>query len=144
MVFEDLSKVPNIFQEKIAKVWNSIKQFHQIPISRLNYSLFLALLFHFGQICSIYFLMRAVNINISIVSIAWITAAVCFLQMLPISISGLGVREGAFVFLLKRYGVYASDAMALSLLMFGVLVVFALIGGVFEAIDSLKRYRKEG
>lgn len=137
----NFAKIPNLIQEKIGKVWGSIKQFQEIPPRSLNYTLFLALLFHSVQIFSLYLFMRAVNINISIVTIAWITAAVFFLQMLPISVSGLGVREGAFVFLLRKYSICAPDAMALSLLIFAVSVAFALLGGVFEALEFFKQER---
>ncbi len=139
----NFSKIPNLVREKVIKVWNSIKEFHKIPLNSLRYGVFLSVLFHSLQISSIYFFMQAVDINISIISITWITAAVFFLQMLPISISGLGVREYTFVFLLKKYGVYASDAMALSLLIFGVSIAFAFLGAIFEAIEFFKQGKEK-
>jgi hypothetical protein len=53
--------------------------------------------------------------------------------MIPISISGLGVREGALLFLLKPYGVWGEEALALSLIIFGITVLLiGAIGGLLE------------
>jgi len=136
-------KIPGIFQEKTAKVWNSIESFQGIPPSSLRRILFLSILFHLGGIFSVYLIMRALNVDISVVSIVWIRAAVVFLQMLPISISGLGVREGAFVFLLGGYGVGGADAMAVSFLIFGITIIFGFLGGVFESAELFSANKRE-
>jgi uncharacterized membrane protein YbhN (UPF0104 family) len=50
--------------------------------------------------------------------------------MMPVSIAGIGVREGAWVVLLAPFGIRSADAVAYSLLYFiGVLIV-GLIGGL--------------
>ncbi len=125
-------RIPQLLQKKISNTWSSIKLFHKISLSALNYAMLLSLVGHFAGILAIDYILRAVGINISLVSIIWIRAAVVFLQLLPISISGLGVREGAFVFLLSNYNVASSDAMAASLINFGLIVAMAFIGGLFE------------
>lgn len=51
--------------------------------------------------------------------------------MAPITLSGVGVREGAWILLLKPYGIPAADALALSLLYFGCWILVAAIGGVW-------------
>lgn len=132
-------KIPQLLQEKINNVWNSIKRFHELSFSALNYALFLSFLFQFTGILSVYLIMQAIGIDISIISIIWIRATVIFIQMFPVSISGLGVREGTFVFLLRRYGVSAPDAMALSFIIFAVMVIMGLIGGILEAQEFFFR-----
>ena len=129
--------LPTLLKEKIAKLWESIKHFHQIPLHKLNYTLLLATMYQLAGITSVELLMLAAGIKIPLISVIWIRAAVIFLQMLPVSISGLGVREGAFVFLLKKYAVSAADAMALSFTIFGITVILALIGGTLEATETL-------
>jgi uncharacterized protein (TIRG00374 family) len=51
-------------------------------------------------------------------------------SMIPVSLSGLGIREGAFVFLFTRVGATQEEALGLSLLWFFVVVFVSLIGGV--------------
>ncbi|MGD9897325.1 MAG: lysylphosphatidylglycerol synthase transmembrane domain-containing protein [Candidatus Methylacidiphilaceae bacterium] len=49
---------------------------------------------------------------------------------MPVSISGLGVREGALIYLLGSFGVSREEAIAFSLLLFGVGLVWSLLGGI--------------
>lgn len=139
----NLCKVPKLLREKMGKIWNAVKCFHKLSLIALNYAFFLSLLYHLAGIFSVYLLMQALGINISIVSIVWIRAAVVFVQMLPISVSGLGVREGTFVFLLGRYSIAPANAMALSFIIFGIMVTLALIGGVLEFQESFFNSKRE-
>jgi hypothetical protein len=50
--------------------------------------------------------------------------------LLPISIAGFGVREGAFVVLLAEFGVSSADATLLSLLSVAAVVVASIPGGL--------------
>jgi uncharacterized membrane protein YbhN (UPF0104 family) len=54
--------------------------------------------------------------------------AVLIAQVLPISVSGLGVREGAFVLFLGPLGVAQSDAIALGLLLYLLNLGVSLLG----------------
>ena len=64
--------------------------------------------------------------------------------MLPVTISGLGLREGAWVLLLAAYGVSSADAVAYSLLYFAAFVVVGLFGGLIFGYAGLDRpARKE-
>jgi len=59
----------------------------------------------------------ALNLDLPAVEMLWIVAVVSVAQLLPITIAGIGTREGAFIYLLGAYGVTKPDALALSLLM---------------------------
>jgi uncharacterized membrane protein YbhN (UPF0104 family) len=54
--------------------------------------------------------------------------AVLIAQVLPISMSGLGVREGAFVLFLQPLGVAQKEAIALGLLLYLLNLVVSLLG----------------
>ena len=54
--------------------------------------------------------------------------------MLPISIGGIGVREGAFIFFFNKVGVLPYEAVSLALVAFGLYLIWGLIGGVVYAI----------
>lgn len=76
---------------------------------------------------------RGLDLPVSLVSMGWIRSVVVLLTVLPISIGGLGVREGALVFTLQAFGVAAHDAIALSILIFATTIVApGLAGGVLE------------
>ncbi len=50
--------------------------------------------------------------------------------MIPLSLSGLGIREGAFVFLFEKAGATQEEALGLSLLFFVITVLSSTIGGI--------------
>lgn len=54
--------------------------------------------------------------------------AVAIAQVLPISLGGLGVREGAFVVFLDPLGVERGQAIALGLLVYGLNLAVSLLG----------------
>jgi uncharacterized membrane protein YbhN (UPF0104 family) len=66
--------------------------------------------------------------------------AVLIAQVLPIGISGLGVREGAFVLFLTPLGVPAEQAVALGLVLYALNLVVSLAGAPAFAIGSRSRH----
>ena len=89
----------------------------------------------FRQLVSIGLVMvfvLALDIEIGILTVAWIRSVVALIALIPISIAGLGVREVTFVVALAQYGVPAESALVLSLLLFARTVVFGLAGGLIE------------
>jgi len=60
----------------------------------------------------------------------WTLPVIVAISALPISIGGLGTREGAALFLLGLYGVPESIAVATSLLTMAAISFWALIGGL--------------
>lgn len=76
----------------------------------------------------------AIGLDLSPLTLGWVRTAVMLLVMLPISIAGFGVREGALVAVLAQYGVAGEQAVAFSLLMFVITtLVNGAVGGALEA-----------
>ena len=65
--------------------------------------------------------------------------AVLISQLLPVSIAGLGVREGAFVLFLTPLGVPAEQAVALGLTLYALNLVTSLVGAPAFAMGSSRR-----
>jgi uncharacterized membrane protein YbhN (UPF0104 family) len=81
-------------------------------------------------------LAAGLGIAVGPIALGWITAIATLLLFLPVSIAGIGVREASYVGLLGLYSVAASQALALSLVSFGILILLAVSGGVFDLIAS--------
>lgn len=79
-----------------------------------------------------YLLAQALGLGVSLVTIGWIRSVMIVATMPPVSVSGLGLREGASLLLLSGYGIAAEQIVAFSLLVFTVTAVFGLLGGVVE------------
>jgi hypothetical protein len=71
---------------------------------------------------------------------AWclVVPLVWVVRMLPVSFNGIGVGEGAFVFLAGLFGVPSDSALALSLTILGVQTGVALVGGLLLALRVLR------
>jgi hypothetical protein len=77
--------------------------------------------------------------ELAYLTIGWTRSAAVLVTVLPVSLAGLGLREGAFVLLLAPYAVAPADALAYSLLAFATTVLaVGLIGGAIEAFRLLR------
>jgi len=56
-----------------------------------------------------------------------------FVMLVPITINGIGLREGIWILLLGAYGFEDADAVALSWIELGLFVLFGLMGGLVYA-----------
>jgi hypothetical protein len=80
----------------------------------------------------------AIGLDVAPVTLGWMRTAVLVAVMLPVSVSGFGVREGALVALLGQYGVSGEQAVAFSFLIFAVItLVNGAVGGILEALRLL-------
>jgi len=95
-------------------------------------TLLLALIFHALGATVIYLLARATHIDVGFIDFLWVYAAVSLVRALPISFAGLGVREAAFVVLLRPLGVGSEAALTLGLLALATQLAMALLGGGLE------------
>jgi len=79
-------------------------------------------------IFSVYVLATGMNMDISLLSLLVFVPLIVLIAMIPISISGIGIREGAFVFFLGTMGIPPAKAMTLSILWFLSVVIAGLWG----------------
>jgi len=77
--------------------------------------------------------------DVGLTVLAAFLPAVLISQVLPIGISGLGVREGAFVLFLAPLGVPTEQAVALGLLLYALTLGVSLIGAPAFALGNRRR-----
>jgi glycosyltransferase 2 family protein len=73
---------------------------------------------------------QALGIAVGLPAYFLILPLVWVVRMLPVSLNGVGVGEGAFVFLAGLFGVSSGQALALALTILGVQTGVALFGGL--------------
>lgn len=95
-------------------------------------SVILSIIFQIVLLAVYMILSYGLNIKISFLDWCWLLGVLSGLLVLPITIGGLGVREGTLVGLLGFFLVAPEKALALSFSIFAVQLVFALIGGIVE------------
>ncbi|MFH1406728.1 MAG: lysylphosphatidylglycerol synthase domain-containing protein, partial [Candidatus Omnitrophota bacterium] len=73
---------------------------------------------------------KSIGINIGALWFFLYVPIIVFFSVLPISINGLGVREGAFVLLFAKAGIGASEAICISLLGLSATLAVSLLGAI--------------
>jgi uncharacterized protein (TIRG00374 family) len=81
---------------------------------------------------------RAIGMRLSYPTYMAVLSITELVRMLPISLGGVGVREGAFVVLLAPFGVSSGRAFMLSFLFYLMLTALGVAGGVIYAVLGLK------
>lgn len=74
-------------------------------------------------------LARSLGIEAGFVEFCLVVPLVWIVKLLPVSLNGLGVGEGAFVWLLGLFAVSPHQALAVALAMLGLQTALSLIGG---------------
>lgn len=105
--------------------------------SRLICGFLLGVIFQLIGIWIIILLSHELGVYLLFADWCWIFGVVTIAVLLPISIGGVGVREGVFVETLSLQGVPIEKSVALSLAVFGVSLIGMFIGGLLELFRSL-------
>ena len=110
---------------------------NNLPV--LSQALLISLAFQLYAIWFPYACMLAVSIDLSFSQVLLIVPAVSIIGLLPFTINGIGLREGAYVVLLSQLGVSPADALAAALLYrIGVLLP-SLVGGIFYMLQPTEK-----
>lgn len=92
-------------------------------------SFFISVLFQLFGILAIYLIGRSLGLEVSPCFYFVTVPVIWLLSMIPLSINGMGVREGAFVLLFGVAGIAGAEALTMSILSFAQLIVIGLTGG---------------
>lgn len=96
---------------------------------------------HINLSLVVYLLARALGIDVTFMMCLVLFPPVLLVQIIPVSLAGWGVREGAVVALFALAGVAADGALALSIL-YGVVMAFISMPGVLFWLASGRRSLK--
>lgn len=90
---------------------------------------------------AVYLIAAALGLGVSFTAMLAFVPVVAILQALPVTLGGLGLREGAFVILLAPLGVSTSHAIALGLLVYAVNLLVSLLGAPSFAAGGVRLAR---
>lgn len=131
------AKILTSFVKKMIDAWCQYSNSFLIVISCLLLSILSQLL----SVVAGYILSNAVGLEIQISEWFWIDAYVTLILLLPISIGGIGVREGALASALSLFNISTEGAVTVSFGLFCVQFFRALIGALVFMLKS--KFRRE-
>ncbi|MEO0224708.1 MAG: lysylphosphatidylglycerol synthase transmembrane domain-containing protein [candidate division WOR-3 bacterium] len=129
--------------ERIQKLLNSFSLYKENKFVVIS-SFFISIIMQIFFGTSAFFISKALGFNLNLVEMILITSAINFITMIPISFSGIGIREGGFIFFLSdKIGL--EGAVAISILYyFSGILAFSPFGFLVFILEPVKwTLRKE-
>ena len=123
---------------KIAAFYRSLHRYRGKPLRRAS---LLSLIFNLMLIAVVALIGRSLDVDLSIKYYLLFVPIISTLLALPISLGGLGVREGGYVYLFTQVGVARSIALSMSLSFYAIALITGLLGGIIYALEGWLGYR---
>lgn len=120
-----ISKFKNKIEDMYSSIFDCIKYKKQIILLIL-----LSFFFQILGIIIIWLIGVSLGIKVSLIYYFINIPIIMAITLLPISISGIGVREGAFVYFFVQVGAKSVEALSLSFLLFFQWIALAIMGGL--------------
>lgn len=121
---------------RIAAVGNAVLQSLRAFRDRrpaLVLALVLSFLLQANVVLYHWIVANALGLSVSLMAFFLIVPIAIVVMMVPISINGIGVREGLFVLLLSAHGVGQAEGLAYAWVIYSLLLLQGLIGGLVFA-----------
>lgn len=125
-LFGRFARVKRLIEDDLAPYWNDI------PL--IARAIAISVLFHILQIYTYVFVARALGIQVPAGFFFILSPIVNIAGMLPITFSGVGIREAGMLFFLSRVGVAHDSAVAVGLLGSGLMLACGLAGGLVYVV----------
>jgi hypothetical protein len=123
------------FQAKLQGLVEAIRRYRGHRRA-LGQALLLSALLQALIIVTYYLIGVGLNIGVPLVYFFVFVPLITTLAMLPVSVAGLGVREGVVVYLFAKVGVDAATALGMSLVWFSLTFVVSCLGGLAFLLDT--------
>lgn len=108
---------------------------YQARPSLMTHALIWSLLIQVGNAVSVSLIARGLGVVLPMSVWCVVVPMVMLAMVVPISINGVGVREGGMAMLLAPHAVPSEQAVAIALLWFLATIVSGLIGGLLFLLD---------
>jgi glycosyltransferase 2 family protein len=95
-----------------------------------------ATVYQLSPVLAAWFATRALGLHLPMVALLAFTPVVAIAQVLPLSLNGLGIREGAFVLFLGPLGVSTGQAVAVGLIVYALTLAVSLLGAPAFAVGG--------
>jgi glycosyltransferase 2 family protein len=113
---------------RVIEAWHAYSK--NLPL--LTGNVLLAIIYQVVGVLMFYLLSRGLGLPPSFFDWAWIVGALTLALFLPVTIGGLGIREGTLIGILGMYGCDKEAAVAVSFVGFSFVLMLAIIGAILS------------
>lgn len=136
---------PSFFRKYYLKVIsfykNSLSVFNEISKYKYLLLILITFLMHTLRVLGFYYLVLYLNDTILWYDIYFVLFITTYISVIPISIGGLGVQEGAIAMSMNFFGVSEDKAIIIALLNRILILVITIIGAFFYYYSDYKRIK---
>ena len=119
----------NKLKEKVKEFRETIL-FYKRRKSSLMLAFFWAFCLQVNVILHFYLIGKALGLNIHFIDYFIFIPIVLLIQLIPITINGLGLREGAYIEIFQFYGISAGAAFAFAWVDVAFMLIIGIAGGI--------------
>lgn len=114
--------------EKLRIVIEHLDDYRQNPAASVRAIGLISVIFHAVSLFWMGLLLRSVGDSISLTDLALVAAIISVVTVIPLSINGIGVVDGSFIWLTGQFGVSYEAALGAMLLQRALLIPISLVG----------------
>ena len=126
----------NIIFDTVHKLYHSITDY-KVHRNSILVLLILALIVQGLRIFLAYYIALSLSLNYLIIYFIIFIPLIGIVNLIPISVGGIGVQEGAFMYFFSQIGMSNSEAFTLSVLLHILIIIFVLPGGIIYMIEGI-------
>lgn len=104
-------------------------------ISSISFHLIISILIHLFSIINIYLIGQSVGLDYDLVTMAVVVPPVILLTLIPVSLAGWGIREGAMIGLFGLIGAASVNVLSMSIL-YGIILIVASLPGLYIFLQA--------
>ena len=101
-------------------------------------TLLCSFIFHSLMIINVHLIGMAIGESIDIISLSFIVPIVSLIAMIPVTINGMGLKEGAYITLFQLTGLGFESAMMIAFIARIFTVIGSIVGGIVYLTDGVK------
>ena len=96
----------------------------------------LAFIWHFLFLLRVYLLVLSVDVQLSFIHIMWMASLALLIQVLPISLNGIGLSEAAYAFLFRIQNLPPEAGVSIGILLFSQMFFISVMGGMVHLFSK--------
>ncbi|MDH3689200.1 MAG: flippase-like domain-containing protein [Gammaproteobacteria bacterium] len=130
------------FPAALRKVTGLLGDYSRKPIQSF-WIVIISFVFHAFSLFWMLTLIHAVGGSMSVFDLAVVSALLSVIAIVPLSINGIGLVDGSFIYLAGQFGLGYEIALMVMLLHRALLIPISLVGGIFYALTRRDAPDKE-
>ena len=101
----------------------------------ISFHLIIGVLIHLFSIINIYLIGKSVGLEYDLLTIAVVVPPVILLTLIPVSLAGWGIREGAMIGIFSLIGAAQANVLSMSIL-YGIILIIASLPGLYTYLHQ--------